>query len=338
MPALLSRSSSPPSHPALQTLVGESPVFHSALALAERFITPEVNALLLSGAAGTGKELLARSMHAAGPHASEPFIAINCVEMPVALLDAELFGQEPGTTAAEAKRGLLELAGRGCVYLSEIDKLAPRLQPKLLKVFEERRFRRLGGVSEIPIGCHIIAASKVPLEAAVGKGEFRADLLLRLSTFEIKLAPLTQRGQDAGLLAQHFLSRLTDEERAPAKVLTPEAVEVLHRHAWPGNVRELKIVIERAALLTDGEEIGPEHLLIQHRFSRAATSGAEGSAGEIRIPPHGKSLEEIEREAIVLTLSLTGGNHSATARTLGISRPTLLRKLDRYGLRCRAGE
>ena len=338
MPALLSRSSSLPSHPTLHTPVGENPAFQSALALAERLVAPEVNALLLSGAAGTGKQLLARSMHAASPHASEPFVAINCVEMPEALLEAELFGQEPTASVAGAKRGLLELAGCGCVYLSEIDKLAPRLQPKLLTVLEEQRFRRLGGVSEIPIGCRIIAASKVPLEEVVGKGEFRADLLLRLSTFEIKLPPLRERGRDAGLLAQHFLSRLTDEQRATAKALTPEAIEVLHRHGWPGNVRELKIVIERAALLTDGDEIGPEHLLIQHRFSRAATSGAAGPAGEIRIPPHGKSLEEIEREAIVLTLSLTGGNHSATARTLGISRPTLLRKMDRYGLRSRAGE
>ncbi len=194
-------------------------------------------------------------------------------------------------------------------------------------MLEERRFRRPGGEREIGIDCRIMADSTQSLESAVARGDFQEDLFNRLSTFCISLPPLRERGGDVELLARHYLARLAEEQGSEPRELTPDAVAAMTLHSWPGNIRELRSVIERAAFVADGPMIRAAHLTIQRRTSVAATSSIEEAAGEIRLHRSGKTLEEIEWEAIALTLQFTAGNQSAAARLLGISRVTLARKV-----------
>ncbi|MBW3629208.1 MAG: sigma-54 dependent transcriptional regulator [Gemmatimonadetes bacterium] len=316
-----------------ENIIGSSRAVREVTALAERVAANPAVPVLLVGETGTGKELFARAIHNAGPDVGEPFVAVNCAAIPESLLESELFGHERGafTDAREQKRGLAELAGRGTLFLDEIGELPLKLQPKLLRLLEERRIRRLGGLQEIEVRCRIVTATNLALEEAVLRGEFREDLFYRLNVFRILLPALRERAQDIEPLARHFLALLGEQQGTDAKVLDAKATAALRAYNWPGNIRELKNVIERATLLADGREVQPCHLTIQHR-TRATLSDAGTPVAEIRIPPQGKSLDDIEREAICLTLELARGNQSATARILGISRPTLARKLRRYGL------
>ena len=203
------------------------------------------------------------------------------------------------------------------------------LQPKLLRALEERRIRRLGGSSEINIECRVIAATNVQIEDSVEAGTFREDLFYRLNVLRVDIPPLRDRPEDIDALARHFLAESGRLQHALPKALARQAVDALREHRWPGNVRELRNVMERAAVLSgDARTIDATHLLIQQRSARKpADAGARGLAGEIAIPMSGKTLAEVEREAAVLTLQLTGGNRSHAARLLGISRPTLARIL-----------
>lgn len=310
------------------TIVGRSPVLRDAIRIAKRMARGRAP-VLLTGATGTGKELFARGIHYSGSTAGEPFVAVNCGAIPSAVMESELFGVEHDGYAAPLvpKRGLVELAGAGTLFLDEISALPLALQPKLLRILEERHYRRIGGVAEVPVNCRIVAASNVPLEEAVERGDFREDLFYRLNVYRLNLPRLRERDGDVELLARHFLQRIAQEQGGEPLRLSTEAVAALHVHAWPGNVRELKNVIERAAVLCEGRTLGAEHLLIQRRTSLPAGSDAGAGGAEIRIPPEGKTLAEIEREAVLLTLRLVNGNQSAAARVLGISRPTLARKL-----------
>ncbi len=320
-------------HLGLESIVGESEAIRDALDRARKVASSRLTTVLIVGETGTGKELFARGIHYAGPSRGEPFVAVNCAAIPETLLESELFGHERGafTDARAQKRGLMELAGAGTLFLDEIGELPPRLQPKLLRALEERRIRRLGGLHEIEINCRIIAAANTSLQDAVTRLEFREDLYYRLNVFRITLPPLRERAGDVELLARHFLAELARQQGQEPKVLEPDAIAALRAHTWPGNLRELKNVIEHAAILSEGSSIRAEHLMIQQRLSLPATR-ASGPVREIRIPPEGKSLEAIEKEAVQLTLQITGGNRSAAARILGISRPTLARKMREYGL------
>jgi DNA-binding NtrC family response regulator len=313
-------------------IVGASAAFLDAVAMAQRVATINRAPVLLSGPAGTGKALFARGIHYAGATAGEPFVVVNCAGLPETMLEKEIFGSEYGEGIGQ-QRGLLELAGAGTLLLAEISELPQRLQAQLLRALEERRYRRLGGSAEVRVQCRLTATTKVPLDTAAAKGEFREDLLFLLRTCEVKLPPLRERAGDVRLLADHFLHHIAREQRTPAKALSKEAEQALAEHAWPGNVRELKIAVERAALMTDDEVVLPAHLTIQHRFARSGASSGATVAAEIRIPSYGKTLEQIEQEAISLTLQMTRGNRSAAARQLGISRPTLLRKMAAFGLK-----
>jgi two-component system NtrC family response regulator len=316
---------------AFENIVGESPLLREALQLAERVAAARRTTVLLIGETGTGKELFARGIHYAGASASEPFVAINCAAIPENLLESELFGHERGafTGAQTRKQGLLELAGTGTLFLDEVHHLPRPLQPKLLRALESRQVRRLGGLDEFPVECRIIAAASPLLEQVVASGEFREDLYYRLNVFSISLPALRERLEDVELIARQFLAEETREYQRP-KRFSDDAVAALLVHRWPGNVRELKNVVERAAILSaDSPIVRGEHLMIQRRTVRQADS--DGSVGEIRIPPGGKLLEEIEREAVALTLKLTNGNQAAAARLLGISRPTLAKKMPRGG-------
>jgi transcriptional regulator with PAS, ATPase and Fis domain len=312
-----------------QNIVGESPLLREALKLASRVAATRRTTVLLIGETGTGKELFARGIHYAGSTADEPFVAINCAAIPEALLESELFGHERGafTGAHSRKQGLLELAGRGTLFLDEVHHLPRQLQPKLLRALESRRVRRLGALEEFPIECRIVAAGSPLLEQVVAAGEFREDLYYRLNVFHITLPPLRDRLEDVEAMARHFLYEETREHQHP-KRFADDAIAALLVHRWPGNVRELKNVVERAAILSgDSLIVRAEHLMIQRRSSRSAS--VDDGIGEIKIPRSGKLLEDIEREAVALTLKITGGNQAAASRLLGISRPTLAKKMPR---------
>jgi DNA-binding NtrC family response regulator len=315
-----------------RVIVGTSAAFLEAVALAQRVAAIPSAPVLLSGPAGTGKALFARGIHYAGATAGEPFVVVNCAGLPESMLEKEIFGCEFGEGGPQ-QRGLLELAAAGTLMLAEISELPQRLQAQLLRALEERRYRRLGGSGDVAVQCRLVATSKVALDLAAARGDFREDLLLLLGTCHVRLPSLRERPGDIRLLADHFLRHVAREYGAAPKSLASESEQALLEHAWPGNVRELRIAIERAALLTDEETILPAHLTIQHRFARSAASGGTTVAAEIRIPLSGKTLEQIEHEAIALTLQMTRGNRSAAARQLGISRPTLLRKLALFGLK-----
>jgi transcriptional regulator with PAS, ATPase and Fis domain len=307
-----------------QNIVGESPLLQRAIELAARVAATRRTTVMLIGETGTGKELFARGIHYAGATASDPFVAINCAAIPDSLLESELFGHERGsfTGATETKQGLLELAGNGTLFLDEVHHLPPLLQPKMLRALESRGVRRVGGLAEIPIGCRIVAAASPLLEQVVVNGEFREDLYYRLNVFAITLPPLRDRMQDVPVIARHYLAAETRDHQ-DAKYFADDALVALQVHRWPGNVRELKNVIERAAILSgDSPEVRAEHLMIQRRTTRTP----EERVGEILIPPEGKTMDDVQREAVAITLRLTQGNRAAAARLLGISRPTLAKR------------
>jgi transcriptional regulator with PAS, ATPase and Fis domain len=316
----------------LESIIGESDSLKDALDRARKVAASRMTTVLLVGETGTGKELVARGIHYSGPGRGEPFVAVNCAAIPETLLESELFGHERGafTDARSQKRGLMELAGQGTLFLDDIGEMPPRLQPKLLRALEERRVRRLGGLQEVEITCRIIAAANSSLHDAVARLEFREDLYYRLNVFRVALPPLRDRDGDVELLARHFLAELARQQELEPKTLDPGALAALRAHNWPGNIRELKNVIEHAAILCEGETIGAAHLMIQQRRTHSARPGA--AIREIQIPPEGKSLDAIEREAVSATLEITRGNRSAASRILGISRPTLARKMREYGL------
>jgi two-component system response regulator AtoC len=314
-------------------VVGKSDTLQAAVALATKVGTCRAATVLVCGETGTGKELFARGIHACSSHSDDPFVAINCAAIPESLLESELFGHERGafTDARAMKRGLLEVAGRGTIFLDEIGELPLKLQPKLLRILEQRTFRRVGGSVELPIAARVIAGTNVSLSDAVDSGAFREDLFYRLSVVRLDLPPLRERSGDVELLARHFLRDLARESDGVPATLSADALTALCTHRWPGNVRELKNVIERAVIVAGGKTIQLQHLLFQRR--RSVQGDVDVECGMvIRIPPGGKTLDEIESEAIQATLALTHGNLSATARILGISRPTLGRKLRSAGL------
>jgi len=306
-------------------MVGASATLRGAIDMARKAANARLTTVLLVGETGTGKELFARGIHCEGPNGSAPFVAVNCAAIPESLLESELFGHEAGafTGARTRKHGLMELAGCGTLFLDEVHHLPPALQPKLLRALEERCARRLGGVHEIAIECRVIAATNVSIEQSVESGEFREDLFYRLNVLRVDIPALRERPGDIERLARHFLDQHAREQGHARKSLTEDALELLLSHSWPGNVREMKNVMERATVLSADEDVVvPAHIMIQRRPGRGNNST---SAGEIDIPLTGKTLAEIECEAVQLTLRVTNGNQSKAARMLGISRPTLAR-------------
>ncbi len=282
-------------------------------------IAPSESRVLITGESGVGKEVVVDVMHAWSARASGPLVKVNCAAIPETLLESELFGHERGafTGAAAQRIGRFELANGGTIFLDEIAEMSPRLQAKLLRVTEDGRFQRVGSNSEIQTNARILAASNRNLEEEVKQGSFREDLFYRLNVVELNVPPLRERREDILPLASHFMTEFT---HGPAR-FSSAVTECLERYAWPGNVRELRNAMERAALLSRGEVLLPEHLSSRVRQMAAETKAVE--------PAEAQRLEVIEREAIIQMLRKHNFNRTETAKALGISRRAMIYKLQR---------
>lgn len=278
--------------------------------------------ILIQGETGSGKGVLARWLHANGPRFEEAFVDLNCAGLSREFLETELFGHSKGafTGAATSKQGLLEAADRGTVFLDEIGDMDPAVQPKLLKVIEERRFRRLGEVQDRRADVRLVAATHRDLGRLVAEGRFRADLYFRVNAIPLTVPPLRERGEDIPLIAAKLLESLARETGRPFS-LSPAAAERLRLHSWPGNVRELRNVLERAVLFGEGTVLTAEDL----RFDGAGAAGPP-------VPEVGLTLLQLERRAIEAALAQEKGRVARAASRLGIPRSTLYQKLKQYGI------
>jgi Nif-specific regulatory protein len=288
--------------------------------------------VLIRGESGVGKELVARAVHFTSQRRKGAFVCLNCAALSDTLLESELFGHERGafTGATDRKLGKFETAHQGTLMLDEIGEMNERLQAKFLRVLEGHPFERVGGVDAIKVDVRVIAATNRDLEKDVAEGKFRRDLYFRLHVLEIVVPALRKRPEDIPVLAEYFLRRFVAETGNKISGFTPHAMAELLRYRWPGNVREMKNVIERAVVLTRGEFIDADDLVL----SALKTAGdTETGLGEARhATPSPTSLADVERDHILATLNLTGWNKSRAATILGIERSTLDRKIRRYEL------
>jgi DNA-binding NtrC family response regulator len=283
--------------------------------------------VLIEGESGTGKELIAAAFHFQSPRAERPFTRINCAAIPQDLIESELFGYRKGafTGADRDKRGLIEATDGGTLLLDEIGEMPMHLQSKLLRVLQERKLRRLGDEQEIDVDFRLVSSTNRDTAQMIQEGLLRKDLYFRISTIKVKVPPLRERLDDVALLAGRFLRRYSEKYKKRISDISPPAYALLMRYDWPGNVRELESVVEHAVLFATEDKLTPECLPEQFHNSQAGVFHCV-------IPPH-MQMEEIEREAIAQTLERTGGNVKKTAEILNYYRPTLYRKLKKFGLR-----
>jgi two-component system, NtrC family, response regulator AtoC len=304
----------------------------------------ETPPVLITGETGTGKGLVARSLHSSGPRSAKPFIEVNCTALPANLMEAELFGYERGafTDAKESKLGLFEAAEGGFLFLDEVGDLEPTLQGKLLRAIEERTVRRVGGIRDRKIDVRIVAATNRDLESEVRQNRFRSDLYFRLAVILLHLPPLRERGDDVLLLADHFLRRFSTKYGKEVRRIDSGARDVLQSYPWPGNVRELSHVIERAVLWSRDSSLNLDHLSIASptRVGAEPTThvppAAAGSRTSDGAPAaqsqDGMDLTQVERTMIERALREAGGNQTRAAQRLGISRDTLRYRLKKFGI------
>ncbi len=311
-------------------IVGGSSKLVKIFETIRKIATTGTSTVLLQGETGVGKELLAREVHDLGPTHEGPFVEVNCSAFPENLLESELFGYEKGafTDAKRTKKGLMELANGGTLFLDEIGEMSLALQSKLLRALEGKRFRRVGGVSDIAIETRVVAATNRDLRTLVEQERFREDLFYRLDVIRIVVPPLRERPEDIPPLIDHFVAHWNRELGRAVNGPNDQALELLLSYRWPGNVRELKNVIERAILLESDEWILPEHLPLEI----VGASGGGVQVLETRLKGEGgvTTLAQAERIAIEMALAQAGGNKTKAAEWLGISRQTLRTKLKEY--------
>jgi DNA-binding NtrC family response regulator len=312
------------------SFVGDSPQFRELLHLVDR-VAPTDSTVLVTGETGSGKEMVAKLIHARSLRRARPFVVVECAALQESLLQSELFGHERGafTGADRAKPGLFEVAHGGTIFLDEIGEVSQTTQVKLLRVLDTSTFRHVGGTAEIRVDVRLLAATNRDLEAMVKQGLFREDLYYRLSTLTIRIPPLRERRADIELLARHFVTVL-NERFAYRKRIGPQALAALQRHDWPGNVRELQHVVEAAMIVCEDQEIRPEHLPAHLR-----APGAPAAASPPSAPADGGSLptlEQVERAHIAAALRATGGHRGRAATILGISERNLYRRIRDWGL------
>ena len=310
-------------------LVGESAVFQNAVENARKVANSEAF-VLIQGASGTGKELVAHLLHNESPRREQPFVAVNCASIPDQLLETELFGHEKGafTNAYAAKQGLVEVADGGTLFLDEVGDISQPTQAKLLRFLETGEFRRVGATNSMKVDVRVVSATNKDLPAEVHAGRFREDLLYRLNVVSIKLPSLKDRKEDIPLLVDHFLKR---KSKSKPKTVSAEAMKILERYDWPGNVRELEHVIEGAVVLSRDDTIEARDLWINPSLAGQAAHPVSSSSPVEQIGI--LSLEEIERRHIEVTLKHNQWNRVKTSQMLGITPKTLYLKIKKYGIK-----
>ena len=309
---------------------GESAAARRTVELAEKVAASPETTVLITGESGVGKQVIAQLIHLRTPRrASEPFVELNCAAVPEQLLESELFGHEPGafTDARRPRAGLLEQADGGTLFLDEIGDMPLETQSKILKVLETQTFRRLGGERDRTTSVRFIAATHHDLQQAVRTGAFRTDLFHRLDVFRIEVPPLRQRRSDVVPLARAFLEEFAARAGKPLRALSPEAEQLLARYDFPGNVRELRNLIERAVILESGPVLGAASLSLP----AAASPSGEAAPDWLETDPP-PSLESLERRYLERLLERAGGNRSQVARWMGVSYPTVVKKIADFGI------
>lgn len=315
-------------------IIHKDPNMADVLKLAQQ-VAPSNASILITGASGTGKELVARYIHGKSLRKGNRFVAVNCAAIPENLLESELFGHEKGAfTGAVARRlGKFEEANHGTLLLDEISEMAPNLQAKLLRAVQEREIDRVGGSKPVPLDVRIISTSNRDLESEIANGNFREDLYFRLNVVNLKIPPLSGRPQDIPVLAEHFIKKYAKANGLEALPLSAEAGKILAGYAWPGNVRELENTLHRAVLLATGNEIGADAFMLSgpETIGDGAASAADDGAGGSTTALVGRTVADVERELIIDTLQHCLGNRTHAANILGISIRTLRNKLKLYG-------
>jgi transcriptional regulator with GAF, ATPase, and Fis domain len=294
--------------------------------LVSRVAASPASTVLLTGESGTGKDLVAKVIHYTSSRGARPFMNITCSALPEQLLESELFGHERGafTDARLQKRGLLETADGGTVFLDEIGEMVPALQAKLLRVLEEKAFKRVGGAHDIRVDVRVIAATNRNLEEEVAKGRFRSDLYYRLNVLPIAIPPLRAHAEDVPMLVEYFIDAFNTEFRKHVQGATPAAYTALEHYGWPGNVRELRNVVERAMLLSESDRLETRDF--------ASLSTTVGSGDHFELPAKGVELEALERSLVIQALKRSGGNQTKAASLLGLNRDQIRYRIEKFGL------
>jgi len=309
------------------SIVGDSAPIVAVRSMLEKIGVSPASTVLLTGESGTGKDLAAKVIHYSSNRAARPFMNITCSALPETLLESELFGHERGafTGADRQKRGLLESADGGTVFLDEIGEMVPLLQAKLLRFLEEKSFKRVGGSADIKVDVRVIAATNRSLPDEVRKGRFREDLFYRLNVMAVPLPPLRDRRDDIPRLLHHYIDLFNTEFRKKIQGVSPGAMKMLQAYAWPGNVRELRNAVERAMLLTESAELS------EAQFAMLISPDAELSAG-MGLPAGGINLEELERSLVVQALERSGWNQTKAATLLGLNRDQIRYRIEKFKL------
>ena len=310
-------------------IIGRSAAMRRLFKTLERLETVEAPTVMLSGESGTGKDLIATAIHARGPRKDGPMMEVDCASLPENLIESELFGHERGafTDAKTLKRGRFEVARGGSIFLDEIGEMPLTLQAKLLRALENKRFKRVGGVVDIPLDAGIIVATNRDLGAEVKAGRFREDLYFRLDVIRIEVPSLRERKEDLPLLVDHFVERFNKEFRREVRGVSEEAMKLLSAYSWPGNVRELRNVIERIVILEADDVIRADHLPAEIRYARVGQVDVP-----FVLPEGGVDLEAVERSLLYQAMERTEGNQSAAARLLGLTRYQLRYRLEKHEL------
>jgi two-component system, NtrC family, response regulator AtoC len=311
-----------------EDMVGSSAAMEEVFELVRRVAPADSTTVLLEGETGTGKGLLARAIHQASARADGPFINVTCSALAESVMESELFGHEKGafTDARTMKRGLVELAEGGTLFLDEIGEIGARLQGKLLRFIEEKRFRRVGGTKDLGVDARLVAATNRDLEKEVEAGNFREDLYYRLRVFPIRLPPLRERRSDIPALVKTFIDEFNRQFGKKITQVSPEAMDVLKQYPWPGNVRELRNMIERTVLLADGSVLTPDMLPAR------VTGRMPPSEPAVNLGAEGLDFEALEQSLLEAALRRAEGNRTEAGRLLGMSRHQVRNRLKKYGL------